>query len=282
MKTTLSPGPAASDAPVYLERIESLPTELIEISEEVLMFHRESLLRGSYRNHVTAEDVVWPEGPRGVSYFQMAGLALEVLHPDRDFDLVVFVTATPDCQLTHFAGPRFNERLAGRAGIMGIGDQGVAGPFTALRLVSNHLRHGLAERALILVMEQGMLPILPGQLRVPNDSAVAMVVSRRGGLRIGNLAVERDRSPAYPADAPADTVLVRGPGADFADAWQFAETWKPERDYACTGVWERFASGFGELDLPRVVLADTDPHLPYRCMVEFTDDSRPAPEEPTP
>ncbi|WP_100444593.1 beta-ketoacyl-[acyl-carrier-protein] synthase family protein [Glycomyces xiaoerkulensis] len=282
MRTIVSPRPLEADTPIYLERIESLPVDLIEISEEARRFHQESLLRGAYRNHVTAEEVRWPEGPRGVSYFQMAGLSLQVLAPDRDFDLVVFVTATPDCQLTHFAGPRFDEELPDGAGIMGIGDHGVAGPFTALRLVVNHLRNGLAERALVLAMEQGMLPILPGQLRVPNDSAVAMVVSLRGGMRIDRLAVERNRRPEPAPDQPSDALLVQGAGGDFLEAQRFSDIRKPETTYACTGVWERLAAALGDTAWPRIVLADADPHLPYRCLAEFTADPESTAEERTP
>lgn len=280
MRTTISPKPIAVGTPIYLELIESLPVDSIEITEEVRRFHQESLIRGAYRDHTDAARAVWPEGPRGVSYFQMAGLALKVLEPDREFDLVIFVTASPDCQLTHFAGPRFIEQLDGPVGIMGIGDHGVAGPFTALRLAISHLRHGLVDRALILAMEQGMLPVLPGQLRVPNDSAVAMVVSLREGLRIDRLAVERNRSPELPPVDPTGTLLVKGGGGDFAETRQYAGTWKVETEYACTGAWERFASGFGEFDHSRVVLADADPYLPYQCVAELVADSRPSAEEP--
>lgn len=276
MRTTPSFEAHAPDDPVYMERIVPLQLELIEVPDLLFAFHRESLLRGSYRNHVTAADAVWPEDALGVSYFQMARLALEVLAPDRDFDLVVFVTATPDCQLTHYAGPLFNEQLPGSPGIMGIGDNGVAGPFTALRLASNHLRHGLVDRVLILTMEQAMLPILPGQLRVPNDSAVAMIVSRRSGLRIDSLAIERTLRPTVAADTSADTLLVQGTGGDFIDPQEYTEIWKPEGTYACTGVWERFASGLPGLAQSRVVLADADPHLPYRCIAELSADTRPA------
>jgi hypothetical protein len=279
VRTLVDPPPVRADAPVRLERIEALPVETIEIADLVRDFHRESLIRGVYRDHAPADRLEWPAGARGVSYYQMAGLALETLGDDRDFDLVVFVTATPDCQLTHFSGPRFNEELPGRPGIMGIGDHGVAGPFTALRLVANHLRHGLVSRALVLVMEQAMLPVVPGQLRVPSDSAVMMVVSSRSGPRIDRIAVDRAEDAPPEIDDLERSLVVQGANADFVPAHRHGDTWKTERTYACTGVWERYATGSAPGDR-RVVLADADPTLPYRCVAVLEPETPMPPEEP--
>jgi hypothetical protein len=273
MRTVVDPPPVGAAAPVRLERIESLPVENIEIADMVREFHRESLIRGVYREHGPADQLTWPEGARGISYYQMAGLALETLGDDRDFDLVVFVTATPDCQLTHFSGPRFNEELPGRPGIVGIGDHGVAGPFTALRLVANHLRYGLVSRALVLVMEQALLPVIPGQLRVPSDSAVMMVVSSRSGPRLDRVRVERVEDAPPQVDELERSLVVQGAGADFLPTHRFGDTWKTERSYACTGVWERFASGAAATEHRRVVLADADPSLPYRCVAVLDNDN---------
>lgn len=279
MRTAVNPTFDRRDAPVYLERIEALPVTDIEITDLVREFHQESLIRGVYREHASGEGVRWPEASRGISYYQMAGQALDVLGDDRDFDLVLFVTATPDCQLTHFSGPRFNEELPGRPGIMGIGDHGVAGPFTALKLAANHLRFGLVDRVLVLIMEQGMLPVLPEQLRVPSDSAVMLVVSTRGGLRLDRVSVERAEGVPTEVDALEQSLVVQGEGADFLPAHRFGDTWKTERGYACTGVWERFATGAADLPRRRVVLADADPSLPYRCVAVLSSGTDAPPEE---
>jgi hypothetical protein len=262
------------DAPVYLERVDSLPVAEIEVTERVREFHRASLIRSVYERRGSASEYTWPEAALGASYFHMAGLALEVLAPDRDFDLVVLVTATPDCQLTHFSGPRFNEALPGRPGFIGVGDQGVAGPFTALRIVRNHIRYGLVERAIVLVMEQAMLPVMPDHLRAPRDCAVAIVVSRRSGLRLAAESITRDGA-ARPRAVPdyQNAVLIQGSGItdlDFiAPKARFGEVWKPEGNYACTGVWETLATRLPSLRHGRVVLADVDQPLSYRCYLEL-------------
>ncbi|MEV0156313.1 hypothetical protein AB0H57_21645 [Micromonospora sp. NPDC050686] len=263
-----------ANEPVCLERIVTLPLEQIEITETVRAYHRESLVRSLYQRKDRTGEYAWPESAFGASYFQMAGLALDVLAPDRDFDLVVFVTATPDCQLTHYSAPQFNEALPGRPGFIGIGDQGAAGPFTAVRIVRNHLRFGLVERAIILIMEQALIPQTPDRLWVPRDSAVALVLSRRGGLVLGSEAISRNSAIRLPPGGSEESVLIQGNGmteTDFAaPGARFAQVWRPDGDYACTGVWETLASRLPQLRHNRVVLAEADQTLSYRSFLELT------------
>lgn len=263
------------DAPVYLERIDSLPVEEIEIPERIRQFHRSSLIGSIYSNKGVASEYAWPESARGTSYFHMAGLALDRLAPDRDFDLVILVTATPDCQLTHYSGLQFGEVLAGRPGLIGVGGQGVAGPFTALRIARNHLRFGLADRALVIIMEQAMLPIMPDHLWHPRDSAVAMVVSRRSGLRLGAESINRNGAPwPSPEQNYDNAALILGStvtDVDFvAPPAGFAEQCQAEGGYACTGVWETLAARLPALSHDRIVVADVDRPLSYRCFLELT------------
>jgi len=282
VRTTVDVSDGRRHLPVYLESIRSLPVSTIEITDLIREFHRTSLVRSLYERKGWASEYVWPEHALGVSYYQMAGLALEMLAPDRDFDLVIFVTATPDCQLTHFSGPRFNEVLPGRPGFIGIGDQGIAGPFTGLRIAANHLRFGLVRRALVLVMEQAMLPLMPSHLRIPRDSAVAMVVSQRSGLRLGAGSITRNTRVETRIDNPRDALLVSG--ADVGDLnlgaedTGFAEVCKSDGEYACTGVWETLADRLPSVRQDRIVVADVDTVLSYRCLLELTR-SEPGPQE---
>src|SRR5262249_14246556 len=157
--------------------------------------------------------------------YGMAELALDTLAPDRDFDLVVVATASPDCQLNKPVGPLFNGALPGQTGIIGIGDQGVACPFTALPFAANHLRHGLVQRVLILVMEQSLLP-LDCQTWAPRDAAVAIVVSQHHGLRLDKVRVERAGGSTF-RWPPADQALLIQGGDEPAPP-DFATTWRPD------------------------------------------------------
>lgn len=273
MRTAVAVNRRWRDAPVYLERIESLPVEEIEITESVREFHRASLVSSIYQG--VASEYAWPEGARGTSYFHMAGLALDLLAPDRDFDMVILVTATPDCQFTHYNGLQFDGVLSGRPGLIGIGGQGVAGPFTALRLAKNHLRFGLADRALVIIMEQAMLPLMPDHLWDPRDGAVAIVVSRRSGLRLAAESIDRNGAPRPTMGQNyEDAVLIRGSGVtdvDFvAPHARFAEQYRAEGGYACVGVWDTLAARLPSLSHGRIVVTDVDKPLSYRCFLELT------------
>ncbi|HEY2794385.1 MAG TPA: hypothetical protein VGJ28_18630, partial [Micromonosporaceae bacterium] len=275
MRTAMSGDRRFLTAPVYLERIESLPVGQVEVPEGIREYHQESLIRSIYEGKDTIDEFEWPKQALGVSFFQMAGLALDTLAPDVDFDLVVLASATPDCQITHFSGPRFDEVLPGHPGMIGVGDQGAASPFTAVRLAWNHLRYGLADRAIVLVMEQALLPVTDGSNWAPRDSAVVMVLSRRSGLRLEAASITRgeDRRPLADRDYE-DTLLIQGNGVtdlDFvAPRPRFGEIWKADGDYACTGVWDRLADGLPSLNHDRIVLAEVDRPLSYRCALEIT------------
>jgi hypothetical protein len=245
------------------------------VTEPVRDFHRASLRQSIYAEKGSAGDHVWPEDAHGASYFQMAGLALELLAPDRNFDLVILVTATPDCQLTHYSGSRFDEVLPGRPGLIGIGDQGVAGPFTALRIARNHIRFGLADRALVLIMEQAMLPAAPDSMWEPRDSAVAIVVSRRSGLQLTADSINRNGAAPSPVERDYETaVLIQGSSVTDLDLIapnaRFGEIWKSEGPYSCTGVWETLAARLPSSRHERILVADIDQPLSYRCFLEIT------------
>jgi hypothetical protein len=265
------------DAPVYLERIESLPVADIKIPDSVRRYHQESLTRSVYEGQDADGAFAWPEHAPGVSYFHMAGLALDTLAPDVDFDLVVLATATPDCQITHFSGPRFDETLPGHPGVIGIGDQGAAGPFTAVRLAWNHIRHGLVDRAIVLAMEQALLPVTNDHLWAPRDCAVVLVLSRRSGLRLtaGSITRGTGTQPSAASDYE-DAVLIQGSGVTdlefVSPRARFGEIWKAQGEgaYACTGVWDLLAARLPSLSHDRIILAEVDQPLSYQCVLELT------------
>jgi hypothetical protein len=218
--------------------------------------------RASLRNHMTAlygelADPSWPDGGALVSYHHMARAVVGELGPDlTGVDLVIIVDASPDCRHQSFAGPVLTALLPGDPVMLGISEQGVAGPFTALRVAWQYLNSGAARRALVVVMEQSTLPPAAGADRVGQDVAVAMVLGPDGVVRLGLPEVTPTRSAAGNRPAPDVDLVVTGHAAD---------------GHPCAGVWLQLAEVLGgSLDGGRILVTDQDPVLPYRCAVTVT------------
>ncbi|MTG90812.1 hypothetical protein GJV82_17990, partial [Cellulosimicrobium sp. BIT-GX5] len=122
-----------------------------------------------------------------------------------DVRLVVLVVTTPDLQHERLLGGFVADLFDGRPYTFCVTEQGLAGPFTALRLAHEELRHGgpagtgLGGSALVLVLEQCTLP--PAPVRVPaRDRVVALVVGHDGpGRPVEALTVARAPRGARPA-----------------------------------------------------------------------------------
>ena len=102
-----------------------------------------------------------------------------------DVRLVVLVVTTPDLQHERLLGGFVADLFDDRPYTFCVTEQGLAGPFTALRLAHEELAHGgpqgvgLGGDALVLVLEQCTLP--PTATRVPaRDRVVALVVGHDG------------------------------------------------------------------------------------------------------
>ncbi|WP_430789507.1 hypothetical protein [Actinoplanes sp. G11-F43] len=206
--------------------------------------------RQSLRDHMTAlygdlADPVWPDGQALVSYHRMARAVVRELGPDlAGVDLVITVDAGPDCRHQSFAGPVLADLLPGEPAVLGVSEQGVAGPFTALRIAWRYLASGAAHRALVVVMEQSTLP--PPALTGPAgpDVAVAMVLGPDGTVRLGLPEVTATRS-GQRAAAPSGST--------------------------CTGVWRALADRLaGDHDGATILVTDRDPVLPYQGSMTVT------------
>lgn len=216
-------------------------------------------------------DVSWlTDGPM-VSYHDMVRTIVAELGAELvGVDLAITVDASPDCRHQSFPGPVLSHVLSGDPIMLGVSEQGVAGPFTALRIAHRYLRSGAATRALILIMEQSTLPPDDAAVRPVRDVAVALLLGPQGtiGLDVPTVAVTRS-GVAAAMETDVD-LLVAGTGlADQADLGvpvRWAEPGHP-----CAGVWLALAElldtrpGGG-----RVLVADRDPVLPYRCAVTVT------------
>ena len=132
------------------------------------------------------DDLSWLDGGALVSYHDMADAVVRGLGPALDgVDLVVTVQASPDCRQQSFPGCHLTDLLPGDPFMFGISEQGVAGPFLALRMAIDRLTRGLSRRALVLVLEQSTLPPDAAAIRPAHDVAVAIVVGPDGPVPIG-------------------------------------------------------------------------------------------------
>ncbi|CAM5629408.1 hypothetical protein [Streptomyces narbonensis] len=73
-------------------------------------------------------------------------------------ELLIVTHALPDVVPFTAVAPHMTGRLGGRAANFAIGQQGLAAPFTALRIASAYHRSGRAAEVVIAVLEQTTLP----------------------------------------------------------------------------------------------------------------------------
>ena len=225
------------------------------------------------------DDLSWLTGGSLVNYHDMVRTVVQELGPAlADVDLVITVDGSPDCQHQSFPGALLTELLPGDPLMMGISEQGVAGPFTALRVAHQQLRSGGARRALVLVMEQSTLPPDDAAVCPVRDVAVALLLGPDGtvGLDAPTLTVTRTGPAAWP-DTDAGSVVV---GAAVPDPPEGVPVRRAEPDHPCAGVWLALADLLAaEPPAGRVLVVDRDPVRPYQCAITLTV---PAPVRPAP
>lgn len=214
-----------------------------------------------------------------------------------DVRLVVLVVTTPDLQHERLLGGFVADLFDGGPSTFCVTEQGLAGPFTALRLAGELLADGGSSvgshggpgvgsgdaasggTAVVLVLEQCTLP--PTETRVPaRDRVVALVVARDGaGRPVEGLSVARAPrgprpagrgAPAGSSDAPREAGpdvrrVVLGVDVDPADVPLLDGDVVRHADpgAAATGVWEVLADDDAP-DAP-VVLHERCVELGYRC-----------------
>ncbi|MFC4147661.1 hypothetical protein ACFO0M_15500 [Micromonospora mangrovi] len=215
-------------------------------------------------------DLSWLTGGTVVSYHDMVRAVVRELGPAlTDVDLVITVDASPDCRHQSFPGALLAELLPGEPLMMGISEQGVAGPFTALRVAHHQLRTGGARRALVLVMEQSTLPPDDAAVRPTRDVAVALLLGGSGGVAVDAPTLTVTRTDAVAGPAVDADLLVAGAHVDDLPAG--VPVRRAEPGHPCAGVWLALAELLATAPAGgRVLVVDRDPVLPYRCAVTLT------------
>ncbi|MFD9871298.1 hypothetical protein [Streptomyces niveus] len=194
----------------------------------------------AFRDHVesvygTLPDFSWLEDGTAVSYHDMARvIARELAAELADIDLVITVDGSPDCRHQSFPSCLLSDLMPGDPMLLGISEQGVAGPFTALRVAYDRLADGSSRRALVLVMEQSTLPPDDRAVRPARDVAVALLLGPDGAIPLERPVVTVDGRGRMTAGAPE--AAGDSPGGPYAPgpclqspAWPAAPDTAPRR-----------------------------------------------------
>ena len=256
------------------------------VTEDQLEYDRDLLAQFG----LTLDQQRMSEG-RNISYGELAELALGPpgARPV-GADLVILAYALPDLRPDTAIAAHVSYALGGTARCLAISEQGLAAPFTALRIADAYARSGRCREVVLLVLEQTTLPhadpilSLAGAAHPLRDSAAALILSEPGAdhavLRLRQIgivqpegdpagwlsgAVDRAR-PDRPGRTGRPGLLVAGPwlDGDRLGDWR-ARTGLdlhqvPAGSY-CTSVWLELGRYLPvwtrEHEL--VVLADRDP-----------------------
>jgi hypothetical protein len=196
-------------------------------------------------------------------------------------DLLITVDASPDCRYQSFPACLLADLIPGEPKVLGVSDQGVAGPFTALRIAGQHLADGACRRAVVLILEQRTVPPDERAVRPAHDVAVALLVGRGGGMQLGPVDItvtgrgDAGLHSGVSDLAGVDAVALGAALADMA-APEGTPVARADGSHPCAGVWlalSRLVGGAvpaGPGRPGRVLVADRDPVLPYACRVILT------------
>lgn len=226
----------------------------------------------------------------GHTYGEMAEeLIRETVPEDEPVDLLILAYAVHDVRPGRSTALYLGEVCPGRPMAFTVCDQGIAGPYTAVRLASEYLRTGDRVRALIIVAEQAALHYEPptrpeAPVTLPDEhSAVAVLFE---GVGATGLSAVREHAGIAPGEVPEllvaqiselaagidrdRRVLVLGGGLSKADVEGLgidrivaAPAGRP-----CTGVWHELAQGHAQWSEHGdfVILADYDRQLRTLCL----------------
>jgi hypothetical protein len=187
-------------------------------------------------------------------------------------DLVMVCYALPDVHPFTTTATRLNQLLGNRAASFALGEQGLAAPFSALRVAAAYCRLGYCDQAVLAVLEQTTLPnhdpLVHSEDLVDSGAVLLLQAGGQGpGLDVYDVWAQRrpDDCARRLADLTASagsgaSLLVEGPRSGHGVPVDGVEVHRHADRTYCTSVWmalaqhpdwaERYAT---------VVLHDTDP-----------------------
>ena len=232
----------------------------------------------------------------GHTYAEMAEeLIRDVVTEDEPIDLVILTYAMHDVRPGQSTALYLSDVCPGRPQAFTVCDQGIAGPYTAVRIASEYLRTGNVIRALIVIAEQDALhyepladpdvpPVLP-----EGHHAVAVLFDGIGTPAVSSVREHAGTAPDDVRDLlatqiteltelaeltgsadPERRVLVLGGGLskDDVDGLGIDRVIAAPTGQPCTGVWHELAQNYTEWAQhgALVTLADYDRQLRTLCL----------------
>lgn len=213
--------------------------------------------------------------------FTFVTLAEQILYSDSgpvpDPDLIILAYALPDPHsLEKTVCPHLSNMLGGRSVSFAISEQGLAAPFTALRVADSYARSGRFSTVALFILEQATFPYKLSFARDADlvDSGVLLVLGPAGSWDMTDVrsAAPQTEPPeflAIPAGQPAHEVLiVAGPWVDpsHPSLTEVAGVTGPKIHQAppgsyCTSVWLELARHYQgwARDYTTIIVCDTDP-----------------------
>lgn len=211
----------------------------------------------------------------------------------RHVDLLVFAFAVADVAPGRSTASYLAHLCPGEPLAFTVCDQGIAAPYTALRLLGAYSGSGGCRRAVLMVAEQATTFYdLPAPAKMPDRHAAVLLVFDADGQ--GNLGPVRQVRGVGPADAydvvrAAVTELASGHGnvtlitGNGLDSGGPLPPLVPGQQVAappgqpCTGVWWELVGTLGSSAATgrRVLIADYDAALEYVCITAIDVAARP-------
>jgi hypothetical protein len=222
----------------------------------------------------------------GHTYAEMAEQLLrDVVGDDEQIDMLILAYAIHDVRPGQSTAMYLSQLCPNRPMAFTVCDQGIAGPYTAVRIASEYLRSGDYVRALIIIAEQDALHYEPpaglGIPRaVPEGHGAAAVLF--DGVGTAGVSSVREVPSVAPQDVrdllrgqlsdPSESrrVLILGSGLskDDADGLGIDDVIAAPDGQPCTGVWYELAQGYPAWarDGALITLADYDRQLRTLCL----------------
>ncbi len=194
-------------------------------------------------------------------------------------DLIICAQALPDRAAFVQPASYLNALFDNRANSFAVSGQGLASPFTALRIAAAYTRSRPDLTVAVAILEQTTLPVrLPlVEERELTDSGVLLVLRDSGDLSLRTLLPADSTTKARQqlegiAELPGKRrLLVTGATATPGRTHGY-DLHRARRDAYCTAVWaELVAHRRDWLDLyDHIVLLDTDPETGESSLAHFT------------
>lgn len=260
------PGPLALSA---ASALVASHRNAYEHDDELLRYMRD--LHGQFGVEVREELL---ERGTNVTFVDLAERVLRGMpSPMRPPDLLIVTYGLPDCQPLKTVSSHLDHLLGGACRSFAISEQGLAAPFTALRIANAFARSGRCKSLALFVLEQTTFPYwIPLVHETPlADSGVVLLLEQDGEqertfeaaeLRRGSNGLALLLSELKADLDHKETLLVAGPWAEPAEleALPLPRHQAANGSY-CTSVWLELARHHLEwaARYDALVLCDTDP-----------------------